>query len=418
MEAVKFIHCADLHLGSPFKGISSGNAALGSALAAATFDAFRNIIDLALERKIDFLLIAGDVFDSEDRSLHSRLFFKKQLERLETENIKCFIVCGNHDPLLSWSQAVELPGNTLIFAAGKAQTFIVERAGRDLAAICGTSFGSSKVKTNLARKFKRERSDIPAIALLHANIECGSHANYAPAKLSDLEKSGFDYWALGHVHSFAVLNKACPAVVYPGCPQGTSPRETGEKTCCFVQLQNHSDPRIEAVVVDEIRYAFKEVNISGIDTFEDLFATVNECCDKIIRENGKRKTVLRLKLSGRGKLNKELRDEAENDELAERFESETDAFGDQLFLNRVELSTRDDYAMENLNQDSGFIADLLACSDEMLENPEEMEKLEAEMKLIYKKCRAMPRFSDDELREIIEDAKHLVLDKLLGEYGK
>ncbi|MDD5697005.1 MAG: DNA repair exonuclease [Victivallaceae bacterium] len=420
MRTVKFIHCADLHLGSPFKGISSGNPALGAALAAATFDAFANIIDAALDHDADFLLIAGDVFDAEDHSLRSRLFFKNRLERLEEAGIRCFIVCGNHDPLRSWSQTVGLPDNTVIFDAGVPQTFTVERHGHELATICGTSFETGAVTANLAARFKRERSDLPAVALLHAAVNSAGGNDYAPAQLSDLTgltQNNFDYWALGHAHSFAILNPAFPAVVYPGCPQGTSPRETGAKSCCLVQLQPGSAPQIEALAVDMIRYAFRELNITGMETFEDLFAAVNEAGEKIIVENGGRKTVLRLKLSGRSRLNRELRAEDKNNELTEHFEKELGALGETLFLNRVELATREDYNPETFSRGSGFIADLLAGADTLLTDPAGATGVVAELEPIYRKCRALPPFSVEELRAIVENAKYLALDQLLGDGG-
>lgn len=415
MNPVKFIHCADLHLGSPFKGIGRTNPELAAALAAATFTAFKNIVGLALEREVDFLLIAGDVFDNADRSLRSRLFFKEQLERLQAEEIKCFIVCGNHDPLPAWSHSVGLPANAFIFEAAGPQTRIAERGGRELAAICGMSFGSAKISANLAAKFKPERTDLPAIALLHANIDNRADQNYAPASLADLEKSGFDYWALGHAHAFAVLKEAFPAVVYPGCPQGTSPRETGVKGCCLVEIKDHAAPDIEAFAVDAIRYAELEIKISGVETFEKLFALANASCEKLVSENRGRKTVARLKLSGRSVLNRELRAEAENAELAEHFEREIAAGGDLLFLNRIELSTRDDYAPEELKETGGFIADLLSCADEALADG--MPELADELKKIYHKKRNL-EFAENELPGIITEAKHLALDKLLEGCGR
>ncbi|MDD5596825.1 MAG: DNA repair exonuclease [Victivallaceae bacterium] len=417
MSSVKFIHCADLHLGSPFKGIGSRNPELAAALAAATFTAFENIVGLALEQKVDFLLIAGDVFDNADRSLKSRLFFREQLEKLNSEDIKCFIVCGNHDPLSSWSRSVGLPGNTFIFDSAKPQTRIVERGGREIAAVCGMSFGSAKVSANLAAKFKRERLDLPAIALLHANIDNSSEENYAPARLADLEKSNFDYWALGHVHSFAVLKSAFPAVVYPGCPQGTSPRETGIKGCCLVEIKNGSAPEIKDFAVDVIRYAEREISINGVETFEKLFELTNAAGEKLAAENGGRKTVVRLKLSGRGVLNKELRAETAIGELEEHFEREVEAFGEMLFLNRIELATGDDYDLEELTRNSGFIADLTACAGEMTR--EDMEEIKQAVMQIYKRCRIDAKsFDESALPGIIEDAKRLALDKLLEGGGR
>ena len=411
MRKIKFIHCADLHLGSPFKGISSTNATLGAALSAATFDAFKNIVELAIEHKVDFLVIAGDVFDSEDQSLHSRLFFKKQLERLASENISCFIVCGNHDPLPSWSKTLGFPANTIIFEAGQVQTVTAKcpESGSAIAVISGISFGTNKVTANLAKKFESENADLPAIALLHANIENSARENYAPAKLSDLEAGGFDYWALGHVHSFKILKEAFPAVVYPGCPQGTSPRETGEKGCCLVELGKGQAPVVTALTVDRIRYHKLELDLSEINTFEKLFELANERCERIIENSSGRRIVLRIKLTGRTDLNRELRTEFDANELDEHLSGEVDAFGETLFLNHVEVATRSCYDIESLKGNSGFVSDLLVSAGETV--PDDVA---TELNAVYKKCRYLPKFGEEELREIIVDAESLALDKLLA----
>ncbi|MDD5729157.1 MAG: DNA repair exonuclease [Victivallales bacterium] len=405
---IKFIHCADLHLGSPFKGISSVNPALGAALAAATFGAFRNIVDAALGNRVDFLLIAGDVFDNADRSLRSRLFFRKQLERLASENISCFIACGNHDPLPSWSKTLELPANTTIFGADAVRTVTVECSGRKLAAVSGISFGTDRVETNLAVKFTPGDPELPAIALLHANIENSSQLNYAPAKLSDLEAAGCDYWALGHAHSFKIIKAAFPAVVYPGCPQGTSPREIGEKGCCLVELTKGQVPVISALPTAEIRYADLKIDLQGIAAFEQLFELVNQRCEQLAANC---RTVLRLELTGRTELDHELRQELAADELDEHLSGEVAAFGDMLFLNHTVLSTRGNYDLDSLSANSGFVSDLLASAGTL--TPEDIA---GELTAVYKKCRCLPKFTDEELRAVITDAGNLALDKLLTEF--
>ena len=99
MAEFRFIHCSDLHIDSPFKGLTSQAPTLASALRESTFKAFKEISRLALQEKVDAVLIAGDVFDGADRSLQAQLKFRRILKELSDENIQSFIVHGNHDPL-------------------------------------------------------------------------------------------------------------------------------------------------------------------------------------------------------------------------------------------------------------------------------------------------------------------------------
>jgi len=76
MKAFSFIHTADLHLDSPFKGISEVSEEISLELTGATFKAFNKIIDLCIEKQVDFLLITGDIYDGADRSLRAQLRFQ------------------------------------------------------------------------------------------------------------------------------------------------------------------------------------------------------------------------------------------------------------------------------------------------------------------------------------------------------
>ena len=106
MNAFRFVHTADLHLDSPFLGIQEVNEHVAGELREATFRTFDRIVELCLKRHVDFLLIAGDIYDSRDRSLRAQLRLRDGLRPLSEAGIPTFIVHGNHDPLDSWSATV------------------------------------------------------------------------------------------------------------------------------------------------------------------------------------------------------------------------------------------------------------------------------------------------------------------------
>jgi len=109
MKSIKFIHCGDLHIDSPFKGISEIDPVLHDLLYRSTYESFNNIINLAIKEKVDCVLIAGDIYDSADKSLQAQLKFLEGLQRLSDDGIPSFVVHGNHDPLESWSATLEWP---------------------------------------------------------------------------------------------------------------------------------------------------------------------------------------------------------------------------------------------------------------------------------------------------------------------
>src|SRR5438045_8887915 len=109
MESLRFIHAADLHLDSPFRGLGHIAPKLRDQLQAATLGALERIVDHTIQSKADFLVIAGDLYDSKDRSLRALVAFRRQMERLAERDISVYLVHGNHDPLNGWGSEFQLP---------------------------------------------------------------------------------------------------------------------------------------------------------------------------------------------------------------------------------------------------------------------------------------------------------------------
>ncbi|MBS1196701.1 MAG: phosphoesterase [Proteobacteria bacterium] len=121
---MRFVHCADLHLDSPLRGLERYEGAPAQDMREATRRSFANVVDLAQEREVDFVLIAGDVFDGDWLDFNTGLFFSHQLRRLADANIRAFIVRGNHDALSKISKTVPLPKNVHVFKSTKPATVI------------------------------------------------------------------------------------------------------------------------------------------------------------------------------------------------------------------------------------------------------------------------------------------------------
>ena len=118
MTRIRFVHAADLHLDSPFVGIKAvAPDNVASALYGATFAAYENIIKLCIDEQVDALLIAGDVYDSADRSLRAQLKFVDGLKRLDDAGIRSFVCHGNHDPLNGWEARLDYPPSCIRFGA-------------------------------------------------------------------------------------------------------------------------------------------------------------------------------------------------------------------------------------------------------------------------------------------------------------
>lgn len=306
----KFLHAADLHLDSPFRGLTRVPPAVRERLKESTFASFRQLLLLARREKVDFVVLSGDLYDAADRSLRAQLRMQRMLTELADEGIQTFIVHGNHDPLDGWKAKLDWPSRVHIFESGDPEPMPAYRRDGQLAAyVYGVSFPRASVTDNLAARY-RVRPGAPFhLAVLHANVDGNAnHDNYAPCKLSDLAAAGFDYWALGHIHDRRVLHEY-PHVVYPGNIQGRSVRETGPKGAYLVGVSETG--RIDLAFRDtaDVLWLERALSIDGAGREEELKSRFLRAIDEAKAESAGRPLVLRLRIEGRGVLHARLQRE-------------------------------------------------------------------------------------------------------------
>lgn len=115
MEPIKFIHAADLHLDSPMVGLKDLPDFIFERLKESTFRSFIKLIDVAISEKVDFVILAGDLYDASDRSIKAQNILREQMLRLHKARIRAFIVHGNHDHLGGEWIKLTMPENVFIF---------------------------------------------------------------------------------------------------------------------------------------------------------------------------------------------------------------------------------------------------------------------------------------------------------------
>jgi len=417
MTAVRFIHCADLHLGTPFKGISEINPALGKVLFQATYQAFDNLIDLAVRKRVDAVLIAGDIYDSEDKSLQAQLRFRRGLERLSEAGIPSFIAYGNHDPLNGWSATLKWPELMHFFPGETVECIPLIKNGETAAQIYGISHAKRNLKENLAVKFQPDEEKVPKIGLLHTNaINSAEHGPYAPCSREDLVKVPLDYWALGHIHKREVLRPANPAIVYPGCTQSTNPGETAAKGCILVTLEYGSEPEIKFYPVDTVRFKAESLDISDYQSIDEISEAAAAKCREAAGAEDNRHVIIRLAITGRTGLDGELRKAGSLANLLEDVRGQLDGKEPVIWVEKLVLRTAGAYDLETLRKGNNFTADLIAIFDEMqkpgMSASEEIKEL---LKPMFEKWQgssylALP--DEEVLRSLAGEARDQMLDLL------
>jgi exonuclease SbcD len=416
MRPFSFIHAADLHLDSPFKGITADNPAIVGSVSSATFDVFNALIDLCIQKQVEFLLVAGDVYDGVDRSLRAQLRFRDGLEKLAKNGIESFVVHGNHDPFDSRSSAIEWPNKVNIFGCQKVETKAFERDGNPMALISGISHSRRRETQNLAKRFIRETSELFHIGLLHCNV--GSHAGYdpyAPCELSDLVNLGMDYWALGHVHENAVLCKD-PHVIYSGNTQGRSIREDGERGCYLVTVNERSITNVEFHALDSVRWLRAAVSIEGITTLDRLDAALAGAVRSLTQDADSRSVVCRIEIVGRGPMYDELRKEKAVDDLLDRTRDNFAAESPFVWIQEIEINCRPEVDLEKRRESKDFLGQVLRIVQETRNSKDTTSELlgSALSELFGNRHiqKALGEFSEVEISRILEEAELLCLNKL------
>jgi DNA repair protein SbcD/Mre11 len=193
LQSFRFIHTGDIHLDSPLKGLAGQQGSAAERIRTATRTAFENLISLAIEDEVDFVIIAGDLYDGDWRDYQTGLFFVKQMGRLSQAKIPVFLLHGNHDAESQITRKLTLPTNVSVFSARKAETFRLEHLD---VALHGQSFRQRDITDNLVPAYPPPVAGCFNIGVLHTGLGgMPGHANYAPCAIEDLTNKGYEYWA-------------------------------------------------------------------------------------------------------------------------------------------------------------------------------------------------------------------------------
>lgn len=292
LREITFLHTADLHLDSPMVGLRHLPKSLHEQLRDSTFSAFAKIIDIAIKRNVDFVIIAGDLFDGEDRSIRAQVRFRQQMERLNKYQIQAYIVHGNHDHLNGAWMEIKLPENVHIFSE-QVETKVFTANDGTIVHLYGFSYRKRHIYDDMTVHYKKHGEADFHIGLLHGHSEgVSAHSRYAPFQINQLLEKQFDYWALGHIHQRTILHKE-PYIVYPGNIQGRNRQETGEKGCYIVTL-TEAGTHLEWLDVAPI--IWKHVSLDGKDIidFDALYQSCVDTLDSLRELNQKMIVSLRI----------------------------------------------------------------------------------------------------------------------------
>lgn len=422
----KFLHAADIHLDSPMQNLAQYDGAPVETLREATRKALDRMVELAIEEKVAFVLIAGDLYDGDWKDFNTPQYLRRKLSELGREGIRVFIVQGNHDAQSQMKKAsrLTLPENVYLFDVKQPETVELEELS---VAIHGQGFAKRDIEDDLSVHYPEAKPGWLNIGLLHTS--CGAfaaHDSYAPSTVSGLAAKGYDYWALGHIHQRQVLHKDDPWIVYPGNLQGRHVNESGAKGCAIVIAEDDRIVDMTHEPCDVLRWARCEVDVSGCDDGDEVLHAVEAVLEGELEAAEGLPLAVRVVLTGATKAHMAV--SLYRRHWEEKLRDQTSLrFGEMIWLEKVKVRTRagiDKAAAMGRDDPLGqLLRSIDAGGDDLFGS---LDSLRAEVGKVLDLVPPESRLDEpplnlddpEQLERLIEEAKELLIPLLLERGGE
>lgn len=331
---MKFLHCADLHIDSPLRGLARYEGAPIDEIRAAARHAFDNLVDLAVDEAVACLVIAGDLYDGDRDDYNTALFLQRHFERLRDEGIAVTLACGNHDAVSEITRRLRPPDNVHVFSHKEAQTYIFEEVGL---AFHGRSYPTRDVADDLSATYPDPIPGLVNVGVLHTCLDGRpGHDSYAPCRPDALVARGYRYWALGHVHAREVQQLDGAWLVFPGNLQGRNARETGPKGATLVTYSDEGIISAEPWALDVVRWLRLDVNAADSCSVDDVLARASDALSELPAEGPLH--AIRLCVVGATRAHDDLW--RERDQWVNQLRADAMGAAGRVWLEKVEINTR------------------------------------------------------------------------------
>jgi DNA repair exonuclease SbcCD nuclease subunit len=413
----KFIHTADIHLDSPLRGLEQYEGAPVAEIRGSTRRALQNLVALAIEERVAFVLIAGDLYDGDWPDYGTGLFLKYQMEQLRDAAIRVFVIQGNHDAANLMTKSLTLPDNVRMLSTKSPESVGLDDLG---VVIHGQGFATRAVKDNIVRAYPNAVPGAFNIGMLHT---CATgrdgHESYAPCSLDDLRSREYDYWALGHVHQYERLH-GDPPILFSGNIQGRHARETGAKGCVLVTVNDRGRAQHEQRPLDVLRWERCRVDCTGASV-EDVLERAAQRLRSGLESCDDRLMAARLEIVGACGSHEAFA--AEPDRWTNEFRGlARDVGGGRIWVEKVKLQTAPAHSVDTTD---GPIGELFRFLDELRDDEPGLVRLAAELSDLKKKLprelregdSAIDLDSSEHLREVLSQVGPMVLRGVLAPEG-
>ena len=381
---MRFIHAADIHLDSALHGLERYEGAPVEEIRSATRRAFDNLIEMAIDEEVAFVLLVGDLYDGDWKDYNTGLYFVERMGRLREAGIRVFIVAGNHDAASQITKHLRLPENVTLFSTKNPEKVILDDLN---VAVYGQGFATRAVTDDLSQAYPQGDPQFFNIGLLHTCLDGKpGHEPYAPCSVDGLRSKGYQYWALGHVHHREEVSQD-PWIVFPGNIQGRHIRETGPKGCTLVTVESGDIVEVEHRDLDVMRWSLCELDVSGSDTVDDIYEQVREGLQSALDSAEGRPAAVRLALQGTCSAHATLH--ADRERWIQEYRAlATGLGGAGIWLEKVSIKTKPSVSVDEVLERDDALSGLLRAIRDMELDASALDELADEISTLRQKLPA------------------------------
>ncbi|MBS4534305.1 DNA repair exonuclease [Clostridium sp. D2Q-14] len=320
---ISFVHTGDVHIGMKFvKGEMSGE--LGNEKRRDIMDTFLKVIDRCDKKNIDFLFIAGDLFEDEVCSIADLKIINDRFKQLK--KTKVIMITGNHDflnekslyKLIDWNENVYLLDNKMI----EKISFKEENID-----IWGMSwYEKEKGKEN----FKNISLDHDKynVLLLHGDV-FDKNSRYFPINKKDIQDLGFDYIGLGHIHKPQHISEN---IVYPGSPEPLDFGELGDHGIIEGKIWgNNLDTKF--IPISKRKYHIVNIEINQKMSYNDVMSRLLDIASETIKQKDFFRIIIK------GFIDRDLKDKIKEMEFI---------LNEKFYFIEIIDKTKPDYDLDKL----------------------------------------------------------------------
>jgi DNA repair exonuclease SbcCD nuclease subunit len=364
---IKIVHIADIHL----ENLDHGQLPnFKSRLEENRYESLNRAIDLAVSKRADLFIIAGDLFDGQKITLKAVMFINDCLKYLIDQGVRPVIVMGNHDPMTFYDQwDIQLPDECIVFGPEPERILLTSADGEKFT-LNGCSHEEVGIIDNRGARFPVASPKMVNIGVLHGSVSSwvDDEEPYMPCSVEELANKQYHLWCLGHIHKRKEIREING--FYPGGLIGNKLDEVGPKGAYYHEI-NRGHLSYEFVPISEMMFERVDVNMdmeTDRHSIDELMMHLDKRLDLVRKKSEidtgveSLKLVVDLRISGRSNLFYRLNDSSAIKYIEEHLEDKS--WIEKVFIDTKELLPDVDMGMvAQSGSFPGFCMELLKDPD-------------------------------------------------------